>query len=157
MKACGPLAHNARTMRHLSSLIIVVCCFSAPTCAAGQARWLDELDVSQTQQEWGTPHARKSVDNHPLTIAGQVYEHGLGTHAQSHLFIRPNGATRFAAMVGVDDEVNNDRASVVFQVLGDKRVLFDSGVMKRQQPAKAVDLDISGVKKLELRVEDGGD
>src|SRR5207244_264028 len=34
---------------------------------------------------------------------------------------------------------------------------FDSGVMKKGQAAKAVDVDVSGVKKLELRVGDAGD
>src|SRR5579859_1934785 len=30
-------------------------------------------------QEYGQPHADASVDNHPLSIGGQKFEHGLGT------------------------------------------------------------------------------
>src|SRR5262249_40059849 len=146
--------HNA-AMRYLAPILAII--LFVPTFAAASEKWLDELDITQTQQGWGSPQRNKSVDKHPLTVGGKEFERGLGTHAESHLFIRPNEAMRFTAMVGVDDEVKEDRATIVFQVRGDKKVLFDSGVMKHHDPAKLVDIDITGVKKLELRVADAGD
>src|SRR5882724_8555097 len=68
--------------------------------------WLSDLDVSLTTQDWGNPGKNQSVDSHRLSIGGQTFEHGLGTHAQSVLFINLKGAAQIlSASVGVDDEV----------------------------------------------------
>jgi alpha-galactosidase len=125
---------------------------------AQQVAWLDELDVSKCQAGWGTPHAKKSVENNPLRIAGQTYERGLGTHAESYFKIDLHGAAeRFIASVGVDDEVRQGSASVEFKIYGDDKLLWESGIMKTGQPAKKVELDLKKVKTLMLMVGDGGD
>ena len=93
--------------------------------------WLDELDVSMTTQGWGDPHKNQSVDGHGLSIGRQSFARGLGTHAESVLFINlKNAAQTFSASVGVDDEVSNPAASVEFKVLGDGKMLWQSGIMK---------------------------
>ncbi len=58
--------------------------------AAGQTEkvWLSDLDISKTQQGWGEPHRNASVDGHALRIGGRTFEHGLGTHADSILYIQ---------------------------------------------------------------------
>ncbi len=125
---------------------------------ASESVWLSALDVSKTQQDWGKPQADKSVDGHTMSIAGTKYEHGLGTHAVSLLYIDLNGgSTRFTAMVGVDDEVTGKPIGIRFSVIGDGRDLWKSGVMKKGQPAEKVDVDVSGVKTLRLVVENEGD
>ena len=66
---------------------------------------LSSLDLSGTEQDWGSPQKDKSVDGHPLSIGGKKFETGLGTHATSSLRINLKGqGERFAAWVGVDDE-----------------------------------------------------
>jgi alpha-galactosidase len=114
---------------------------------------LDQLDVSLISQAWGTPRANKSVEERPLTIAGKVFEHGVGTHADSYLAIDVNGATRFRAKVGADDEVER-QGSIEFLVIGDGKVLFRSGKMKTGEAAKEIDVSLAGVKKLVLKVTD---
>jgi len=58
------------------------------------------------------------VDGNPLTLGGVVYPHGLGTHANSRLLVDLKGAaTRFDALVGVDDEKKGSPALVRFEVL----------------------------------------
>ena len=60
--------------------------------------------------------------------------------------------------MGVDAEIAYTRAaSIVFQVLGDGRVLFNSGVMRSDTPAKRVSVDLGGVGELKLVVTDAGD
>ena len=119
---------------------------------------LDTLDLSKVVQGWGQPQANLAVTGKPLTIAGQTFEHGVGTHARSTLWINlAGGAERFQALVGADDAANSDKASMVFQVMGDGRKLWDSGTLRWKQPAKAVDLDVRGVAKLVLLVNDAGD
>ncbi|HEV2695361.1 MAG TPA: NPCBM/NEW2 domain-containing protein, partial [Verrucomicrobiae bacterium] len=82
--------------------------------ATAETVWLDQLDVGVAAQTWGNPQKNKSVDGKPLAIAGQTFEHGFGTHAESVLNINVGGrAQSFSASVGVDDEVNSNRAASV--------------------------------------------
>jgi alpha-galactosidase len=137
------------------TLLIVL--FSTPLYAATTTR-LDELDLSSASQGWGTPHKNKSVEGHTLTIAGKTFPNGFGTHAPGRLLLDlPASAGSFTASVGVDDDAHNNAASVVFQVLGDGKILFDSGVMRWRQPAKEITVDLNNLKHLELRVTDADD
>nr|NQU91773.1 NPCBM/NEW2 domain-containing protein [Bacteroidota bacterium] len=61
----------------------------------------------------------------------------------------------FSAMVGVDDE-SGERGSVEFFVMGDKKILWQSGLMKKGDPAKAVEVDLKGIEKMALYISDGG-
>jgi alpha-galactosidase len=120
--------------------------------------WLDDLDVSPTIQSWGDPHKNRSIDGHGLNIGGQAFEHGLGTHADSILYLNLKGAVQtFSASVGVDDEVSKSPASIEFFVLGDGKILWQSGVMKADAPAKSFSINLAGVKTLALKVGDAGD
>jgi alpha-galactosidase len=124
--------------------------------AAADSVWISSLDISKTEQDWGSPRANRSVDGNPLTIAGVRFEHGLGTHANSTLQIAVNGrAEEFSAKVGLDDETGN--GSVAFKVVGDGRVLWESGVLRKGQAAKEVTVSLRGVKLLVLAVGDADD
>jgi len=114
--------------------------------------WLSSLDLSPTQQDFGGPGVDKSVDGRPLSIGGRKFERGLGTHASSTLRVAVDGqAERFAAWVGVDDEIGK-QGSVAFQVVGDGKTLWDSGEMRGGDAAREVSVDLKGVQKVVLRV-----
>ena len=121
--------------------------------------WLDELDVSKTICGWRTAQKNKSVEKKALTLAGQKYEHGVGTHADAQMDIKLAGMARqFEAMVGVDDEVlSKTGGSAQFMVVADGKPVWKSEVLKAGKPAVAVHLDVQGAKMLSLRVLDGGD
>ncbi len=91
--------------------------FKAATAPAGSL-WIDTLDLGKMSVGYGKPLAGQSIDRHPLTIKGQVFPHGIGTHALSQIAIDLNGATHFSSAVGVDDETAG-KGSVVFEVYGD--------------------------------------
>ncbi|MHB8521727.1 MAG: NPCBM/NEW2 domain-containing protein [Limisphaerales bacterium] len=113
--------------------------------------WLSSLDLTPITQGWGNPQADKTVTGKPLSIAGQTFARGLGTHADSMVRLDLEGGTEaFSAMVGVDDAAGNARASVTFKVVGDGRTLWASGVMKLGQPAKKVEVSLRGIKTLLL-------
>ena len=138
------------------SLMLAAVLAASPIVAA-ETVWLDDLDIAKTEQQWGNPHKNLSVDGHKLTIAGRAYERGMGTHAESTLVLDLQGAgERFAAVVGVDDEVT-ESGSVEFRVVGDGKTLWESGVMKSGQAAKPVAVSLKGVRKLLLVVGDAGD
>ncbi len=120
--------------------------------------WLSSLDLSVAGQGWGKPQKDKSVQEKPLSIGGRVFERGFGTHASASLYVDlKGGCGRFTAFVGVDDEVKGRPASVLFQVIGDGRVLWESGPMRAGEGARRVDVDLQGVKTLALLVGDAGD
>lgn len=118
---------------------------------------VSSLDLSLTQQGWGSPGVNKSVDGNPISIAGNTYATGFGTHAESSLAIDlGKKASQFRAFVGVDDEVEGERGSVVFKLVGDGKALWKSAVLKKGAQA-AVDVSLKGVSRLLLIVESAGD
>jgi alpha-galactosidase len=118
---------------------------------------LDGLDVSRVIQGWGHPAANRSVDGNPLRIGDETFESGVGSHAPGAVRIELDGkAERFTARVGVDAEVGG-RGSVAFKVLADRRTVFESGILRGGEPAKSVDVGLSGVTNLILIVSAGDD
>jgi alpha-galactosidase len=147
-------------MKHfLMTLTALLAIFLAGPLQAEQERvcWLSDLDLTKMMQALGNPAKDKSVDNKPISIGGQAFERGIGTHAESYLDIdlKP-GVRKFVASVGVHDETGKN-GSVEFQVYGDANLLFSSGIMRCGEQAKKIDLDISSCKHLLLFVSDGKD
>ena len=119
--------------------------------------WLSSLDLSKMTVGWGKPAADKNIVGKPLSIANQKFEHGVGSHAGSMMYIDLHGEARhFSARVGVDDETQG-RGTVRFKVYGDGKKLFDSGVMKGGDKAKPVELNLRKVQQVVLVVTGAGD
>ena len=118
---------------------------------------LTSLDLTKIQQGWGNPQVDKSVESNPLRIGGTSFAHVVGTHATSIWAIDlKKGATHFHAMVGIDDDVqNNPLACVRFVVSGDGKRLWASDLLKAGQAPVPVDVDLTGVKILMLEVKTG--
>lgn len=129
----------------------------AAAALAEETVWLDAMDLSQMRQGWGKPQVNRSIRGKPLTIGGKRFERGVGTHAESRLWVQlDGGAGRYHAWVGVDDSAGQS-GTVVFKIKGDGRALFDSGPMRCGDPAKEIDINLAGVTNLVLLVADGGD
>jgi alpha-galactosidase len=155
----------------LASVCVVLslgCCIAAGglgTSTAGGKVWLSDLDISKTQQGWQNARKDLSVDGNPLKIAGRAFAKGVGTHADSLLYVELNGGSaRFNAWVGLDDEVLNTQreggarpGSVEFRILADGKRIYTSGRMKSGDAAKEVDVDVTGVAMLVLTVDSGDD
>lgn len=119
--------------------------------------WLDKLDLSVATQGNGKPGINTSVDGKKLTIAGEIFDRGFGTHAESSLLIKLNGkAQKFSALVGLDDEMKGHEPAVEFEIYGDNKKLWSSGIMHLGDKAKPVSVSLKGIKQLELVVTDGG-
>jgi alpha-galactosidase len=96
----------------------------------------------------------------PISMLGQVYPTGLGVASPSTVrYYLGSQCSRLTATVGIDDAVRNvgpEGGTSTFQVIGDGRVLFDSGVLTRDG-IRQVDVDLTGVRVLDLVVGDAGD
>ncbi len=119
--------------------------------------WVDGLDLTKMSAgRRGKPG--QSVRNTPITLDTLVYPHGLGVASGSEFLIDLKGqATRFEAMVGIDDERKTGAGSVTFEVYLDGKKAADSGVIKAGQPAKLLTVDLTGAKQMTLLVGDAGD
>ena len=125
--------------------------------APANGLWAETLDLSKMMVGYGTPNAGKSIDGHPLTLAGVVYPHGIGTHAASEFIVNLYGsATRFSALVGVDDETKQ-AGSVAFSVIVDGRIAAQTGVLHGGDKPQMMSVDLTGARRMTLRVTDGGD
>ncbi|MDR1273151.1 MAG: alpha-galactosidase [Odoribacteraceae bacterium] len=117
---------------------------------------LGKLNLRLMTTGYGNARANRSVDNHPLTLRGEVHE-GVGTHADSKLIVALDGkATRFTALAGVDDEVGR-AGSVVFRVTVDGEVAFTSPLMRPGDEPARVDVSLEGARRLVLEALSGGD
>ncbi len=142
----------------ISTLVIIFilqCTLTANVTA--QTVWLDELDLSAATQGYGVPMSNKSNEGKTLTIAGETFKRGFGTHSVSSLMILLDGkAVSFSAKAGIDDEVKGHDSAVEFELYGDGQKLWSSGIMRIDDAARPCSVQLAGVKKLELLVSDGG-
>jgi alpha-galactosidase len=140
--------------------------------------WVSDMNLSLFDMDMGQAQKNKTPMGTPIVISGVTYENGVGIMAPSKCLIELNGiATRFYAEVGACEMRFPDggapgapggpggpgpggpapsgmplKPSMKFYVLGDKRVLWDSGVMKEGDKAKPIDIEVIGIKKLALVV-----
>lgn len=116
--------------------------------------YLDAIDPVSAIQGWGRLQRNQSVWEKPLIIAGKQYTRGLGTHSPSEIEYSLDGKyKRFQVDAGVD---GGNSGTVTFEIWVDGVKKWESGYMVNSDPAKKVDLDITGAQKLLLVVGDGG-
>jgi len=119
---------------------------------------MTSLDLSLLSQGWGDPQIDKGVTGKNMSIAGKVYATGLGTHSVSQFDVDlKRKGIRFSALAGVDDGAAGKSATINFRITGDDKTLWESGLMKSGDEPRKADIDLKGIKKLSLLVEDGGD
>lgn len=100
--------------------------------------------------------ADRAVDGSNMKINGAKYQRGVGVFADSDLRYALDGNyQRLISDVGVDDKVGVN-GSVVFQIFGDGRLLFDSGLMTGRTAPKRVNINVRGISELRLVVAHAG-
>lgn len=120
--------------------------------SAEQSVWLSELDLTKMTCVMGLPKTDRSIRGDTLRIGGETFRRGVGTHAYSRMLIDLHGqAQTFSARVGLDDGAYV-HASISFYVVGDQKVLWQSGPVKRGEKPRVVRVDLRGINKLGLLV-----
>ncbi|GAA1600854.1 NPCBM/NEW2 domain-containing protein [Kribbella sancticallisti] len=148
------LGHGRLRQTTVAPLII------APVPPDGTAALSHHPWISATSG-WMSPTIDESVGGgSPISLVSQTYPTGIGVASPSLVrYYVGQQCSRFRATVGIDDAVRNvgpEGGTSTFQVIGDGKVLYDSGVVDRDNP-KAVDVDLTGVRVLDLVVGDAGD
>ena len=99
---------------------------------------------------------RAARDGRPLSINGQKFVQGLGTHANSKLVYNLAGEySTFSTWIGVDDEVGR-KGEVRFLLQRDGQTVYTSPVMTGRDAARQVSVSVTGAKTLSLVVEPVG-
>ncbi|WP_370979598.1 NPCBM/NEW2 domain-containing protein [Agaribacterium sp. ZY112] len=113
---------------------------------------LSKLEPLYSRQDHGKLHVDRSYDGNFLSLDGQRYGDGLGTHSNSVIRYKlPDQAQRFSFIAGIDDEVGKAGA-VVFVVRADNKEIWRSQRISGSGAAVSADLDVSGTNMLELKV-----
>lgn len=153
-------AVHSRIAETIELLLVTLAAAAGLTSSAIAAEIvpLTSLDLTQLHQGSGKPQINRGMRNKRLSIAGQVFGHGVGTHARSVLWLELDGQVeKFQAMVGVDDGAQSPKASVNFSIIADGKTLWRSGVMRHGMPAQRVDIGLKGARLACLLVGDAGD
>jgi hypothetical protein len=101
--------------------------------------------------------ADRSVAGFDLRIGGGTYDKGIGLHSQSRLtYVLPKGASRFEAVVGLD-EVTGRAGGARINVLADGKPLLDpSPELSQADPLRVLRLPVpAGARELTLVVDFG--
>jgi hypothetical protein len=119
---------------------------------------LSGITPNRATSGWGNIRSNVSVTGQPLTVDGDRFDRGIGTHADSDLEFPVNGLFgRFTAKVGIDDDVAEKKGSVEFSIVGDGKLLWKSEKMEKGDSPESIEVDISKVITLVLRVTSTGD
>lgn len=139
--------------------------------SAGKLRYLSQMEPREVKY---TPffdifpfeyRRDRSLDGPPLTLGGKTYSRGIAMHSRTLLKYRIGGEfRRLQAVMGIDDSVGRLHLGNVHVVIsGDGRVLHESDVKsydegaRKQLPAVPLDLDVAGIRDLEILVDFGKD
>lgn len=118
--------------------------------APPESVWLDELDISQFLQQWGTARQCANAAGGRISLGGQDYRHGIGTNAVSEVYVDLAGEARdFQAMVGLDDAAA-ERGRASFEVWVDGELAAHAGPMKPGDQPRHVSVDLYGARQMAL-------
>ena len=121
--------------------------------------FLDAIDPSLVRQSSGGCEKNVSIARTPIVIAGRRYWRGLGLNCPSRIAVSLDGKyRRFQAVAGLERAIMNnymDRSAIAFEVWVDGQKRWDSGLVRNAdpaEPAKSLDIDVTGGKIMELVV-----
>jgi alpha-galactosidase len=120
--------------------------------------FLSDIDPVSLTPGWRQPELDRNFNSGGLAIGGRPFQKGIGMPTNSEIEFELNGTyDYFSALVGIDDEFNNNEAKAEFVVLGDGKELWKSEGLKKGDGVKALKVEVKGVKRLRLRVRRVGE
>ncbi len=133
-------------------LIIGLCSTTTLFAQKTNTVWLDDLGIKTFSEGIPSVSAKTTAGGEAMQMKGISFNRGVGVNSTSVLVFYLNGnATEFSAIVGVDDKGVKDLVHH-FYVIGDRRILFESGEMKLGDEPKNVKVNLNGIKRLGLLV-----
>ena len=142
--------------------------YAKPTEKKGSDRLFEinyqigDVDSFYVQQDWGEPKIGKSVTDKEVLVNGKKYNTIFGSHANSKIKYRLKGKyNRFSVSAGLPDYLSEEQdgglGSVIFKIIADNKVLWQSPKMQSGDKAAFVEVNVANVNILELVMEGTGD
>ncbi len=127
--------------------------------------YLSDLTPVSPRQDWGRLGADMSVDGHVLTMGRELFDRGLGTHANAETVYRipPGEFALFEALVGLDAEVTDQQGhpreggTIIFEVYLDGARVYRSDVVRTSESPRLISVPLGQARQLSLVVKDAGD
>ena len=120
--------------------------------------YASDLHFAQESNGWGPVERDRSNgeqsggDGRTITLNNVPYTRGLGVHSDSLVELNLNGRySTFVSDIGIDDE-SGANGSVIFKVLGDGILLFQSPIMRGNDTTQTVNVSTIGIQRLRLQV-----
>ncbi|MDI9603150.1 MAG: NPCBM/NEW2 domain-containing protein [Acidobacteriota bacterium] len=123
------------------------------TVPLGDLAWIS-ASAGWTAAGDNVPRVDRDVEGRPLRCGQRLHRRGIGTHAPSE--IRYDLEGRYARLLA-EVAAAESGGSVVFEVYGDGRLLWSSGVMRGLGAPASVEVPVAGMRTLTLVVSDAGD
>ncbi len=137
--------------------------------SAGKVRYLSELEPREAKytlyfgDNWTDEQKQRWLfwrdrprDGGTLRLGNKEYSRGLWIHSRTLLKYRLSGDyRRFQAVMGIDQAVA-PLGNVHVVISGDGKALLESDV-RGADPPQYLDLDVAGIRELEILVDFGGD
>jgi hypothetical protein len=131
---------------------------SATTLSASSVTtYLSTLSWISATAGYGSVQKNLSVNGNAITLKGTVYPSGISANAVSNIVYNLGGGyTNFLATIGIDDEeLTKGTGSVDFQLIGDGKTLYDSGILTNASTAVNINVSVVGVQTLTLVANNG--
>lgn len=140
-------------MNRFVLILLISCLYQISLFAQKpQVIWLDDLPIKSFSEGIPSVLAKTNAGGDSIRMNGKLFKHGIGVSSTSVLsFFLDGHATEFSAIVGVDDKGVKD-LPLKFYVIGDRKVLFESGEMNLGDKPKNVKVNLTGIKRLGLLV-----
>lgn len=114
-------------------------------------RWMSASAGRVVLVREGIPSRDTSFTGGALRLAGQSYQRGVGTAVGSEIVYHLGGKyRRFTAWVGLDDATPSADSEGRFLVFLDDVRVFNSGLMRRDDPPQGIELPVTGINELRL-------
>ncbi len=118
------------------------------------------VSVVQGWGELGVNTAVRPLHQTPmkLRVKDKNYEHGLGHHANGEIIVDLGGQFKtFQTDIGIQWQGGQNTASAIFQIFVDDKKVFDSGIVRENDPPRQVSVSVEGAEELRLVAGDAGD
>ena len=115
--------------------------------------WLDDLDIPSFSDGIPGVSTKNCASGEAIQLGGVKYSRGLGISQIGLMVFQLDGnATQFSAIFGADDNANKATETNIF-ILGDRKILFESGPMKVGDVPKKINVNLAGVKRFGILVK----
>ncbi len=150
----------------LTTAVEILCAAPIDSAVALNRKWAEDLFSAAPadclaiihEDELGDTKLGRCAAGGPLRLGEKTYRHGIGVNSQSTLRVRLNRpAQALVAVVGLDRNVDNTRASCRFHVRVGTNEVFATEILRANATPRALDVPLNGAMEFDLIVGDAGD